>query len=115
MINLNSKGQTLVVFILLLPVVLLFMMVIIEKCYLYIEQQNIKGTFDIVCSYVLEEKNSEKIEKLAYQNDKDLDKVTVTYSESTVTVRLDKNIKSIFGNIVGYSTYSYHIEDTCAN
>ena len=111
--KINNKGQVLVTFLLLLPLLLLFLGVMVENCYLFSEKQQVKGTLDIICDYALTEKDTEKIEKLAYQNDSDLKKVTVKFENNAVTVESDKDIKSIFGNIIGYSSYSYHTKVTC--
>lgn len=106
----NNKGQTLVVFIILLPVIMIVFAYVVDKCYLLYQEKNQKKVTSLVCEYALQEKQEENIRQLALENDAKFKKITINRNGEQVEIILEKEISSIFGHVLGLSTY--HIKTT---
>lgn len=109
----NNKGQTLVIFVILLPVLFVFIGYAAEKCDLLNQKKNLEELAEIVCQYALDSNhNEEKIKRLALENDETIQKINITYLNPTdgIQVVLVKEKKSIFREIIGKD--SYIIEST---
>lgn len=110
----NNKGQVLVMFLILLPVVLILFAYAIDKCYLLYQQNNQKNTGNIVCSYALNtNKTDNDIRQLALENDSKLNSIKIIRSDNQAVITLEKEIDSIFGKILGLSTYKIKTKTEC--
>lgn len=102
--KLNNKAQTLVAFILLLPLICLIVVIFLEKLYLYSEKENLKSTANLICTKAIKEYNPEKLEELALKNDKKITDFKINKLDTEITVELTKEMKII--------TNSYTINQT---
>lgn len=110
----NNKGQTLVVFIILLPFVFLLFGFILDKCYLLYREKELKDIADIVCNYALNENKTEtEIKQLALENDKDIETIKITRSDSKAEIILDKKQKSMFSKLMGKDSYQIRVKISC--
>lgn len=96
----NSKGQVLVVFIILLPLILLFVSLIIDVGVLYSEKRNVDNNVKSTIEYGLkhiEKDNTKKImSDLLKENIDDIDSLYIDIQNSKITVTLVKKQRSIF-------------------
>lgn len=110
----NNKGQVLVMFLLLLPVLLLLFAYVIDKCYLLYQENSQKNIGDIVCNYALDSNKTENdIKNLALENDPNLKTIKITRKNNQVEIILEKEIDSQFGKIFGISTYQIKTKTKC--
>ncbi len=97
----NSKGQTLVLFVLLLPVLLLVLGFLIEFGLLQIEKRKIENTINNALTYGMEHKEEETVKqdihKLLILNLKTVED-EIIIEENTITIQITKKVKSIFQN-----------------
>lgn len=107
----NRRGQVLVLFVILLPIILAFMGYVFDQCYILYHKNNLQNTARIVCRYALNEENLENIENLALENDKDISVITI--KKDPTTIILEKEIPSVFGNILGFNKYKIYSEISC--
>lgn len=109
----NNKGQTLVVFIILLPLILVLIGYAIDKCCLLYEEKKLNNILSIACNYTIDNKNSiTEIERLILENDNKI-KTIIINKKDIATITLEKEINSIFGNVIGISTYVIKTNVTC--
>ena len=99
----NNKGQSLVVFIIILPILLMIFTLIIDLGFMYIEKRNIDiNCYDAV-EYYLENINKEDIEEkvnnLLNENIKNIDEILIKDEEDYVEISITKNRKSIYSII----------------
>lgn len=109
----NNKGQTLVIFVILLPVLFVFVGYIIEKYDLLNQKKNLTELAENTCNYALDRShNEEKIKRFVLENDKTIQKIDISYlnSKNGLQIVLVKEKKSIFRKIIGKD--SYIIEST---
>ena len=96
---LNNKGQSLIIFILCLPLLLLFLTYVIDTVRVNYEKNKLESIIEIS-----KEEETDKICDIALKNDKDLN-----CEISNNTVVLNKRIKSLFGKIIGKEYYNVKV------
>lgn len=107
MIRLNNKGQSLVMFICLLPILLLIVLAIVDVSRMVIEKNKLNNINYIAISYYSNHKEdddvTERIISLVKRNDEDI--INVRINKDKNTIYLDKKIDSTMGKIIGISEY----------
>ena len=107
MIRLNNKGQSLVMFICLLPILLLIVLAIVDDSRMVIEKNKLNNINYIAISYYSNHKEdddvTERIISLVKRNDEDI--INVRINKDKNTIYLDKKIDSTMGKIIGISEY----------
>lgn len=94
----NNKGQVLVVFVILLPILLLIFTFVVDVGLLSIEKRKISNnTYDAV-EYYLENLDKEKTINLLNSNLEDI-KIDIIDEDIYVIIYVEKNYKGIF-NII---------------
>lgn len=110
--NLNNKGQTLVLFVMLLPI-MLFIMVLVFDIGKFICQKNELNNINyMVVSYGIEHYDESDIEneltKLIILNCDNLDSTTVSVRDNQIEVNLISKGDSIFGNVLNIKMFEVH-------
>jgi uncharacterized membrane protein len=107
--KINNRGQSLVLFVLLLPIMLLIMVLVIDIGRLIIDRQDLNNINYLVVSYGVNHIDSEDIEnelvELIYLNCSNLSSVDVSVSDDKVLVTLSKNSSSVFSKIFNFNLY----------
>lgn len=107
MIRLNNKGQSLVMFICLLPILLLIVLAIVDVSRMVIEKNKLNNINNIAISYYSSHKEdddvTERIISLVKRNDENI--INVRINKDKNTIYLDKKIDSTMGKIIGISEY----------
>lgn len=107
----NKKGQVLVAFIILLPILFMFLGLIVDCGYLYIEKRNVDYNIEDVIEYGL--KNIEvndlenKLRKQLNLNIEDIEKLNIKINNQIIEIELEKHKKSIFTLV--FSKHQYQI------
>ena len=93
----NNKGQVLVLFVILLPVILLLLLITIEVGNIYLDKSKNQNIIkDIIRENLKETPNTEKINTLIDNNIKDIEEKTVFTSENELRMNIKQN-KKLFG------------------
>ena len=99
----NNKGQTLVIFIIILPILLMIFTLIVDLGFLYIEKRNIdNNVYDSVEYYldnITDENIENKINKLLNKNIKDIDDIIINETDEYIEIKVSKIRKSLFSII----------------
>jgi len=99
----NNKGQTLVIFVIVLPILLITLTLIIDLGFMYIEKRNMENNVYDCLEYYLENINEEdinnKVNKLLSKNIKNIDKLIINEEEDYVEIMVSKIRKSIYSII----------------
>lgn len=107
MIRLNNKGQSLVMFICLLPILLLIVLAIVDVSRMVIEKNKLNNINNIAIWYYSNHKEdddvTERIISLVKRNDENI--INVKINKDKNTIYLDKKIDSTMGKIIGISEY----------
>lgn len=93
----NNKGQTLVLFVILLPVILLLLLITIEVGDIYLDKQKTKDSIKtIIRENLKQEPNSEIINELIEKNINNIEEKTVFTSADEIRIYLRQE-RTIFG------------------
>ena len=99
----NNKGQTLVIFVIVLPILLIMFTLIIDLGFLYIEKRNISNNVYDSVEYYLENIEAEEVkndvEKLLNKNVKNIEDIKIKENEEYVEIYLTKTRKSLYSII----------------
>ena len=98
----NDKGQSLVLFVFLIPLFIAIFAYVFDTCYIKINNNKLDNLSALAMNYVLKDKNKIEIEQLILDNDADIKIISITNSE----VHIRKEVDSIFGSIIGIKKYS---------
>ena len=98
----NNKGQVLVIFIIILPILLILLTLIVDLRLLYIDKKSIEDNTYSAISYYLKNKNKDDIEdkvsKLLNKNIKNSD-ITINDTEEYIEIIVSKEHKSLYSKI----------------
>lgn len=105
MIKMNNKGQTLVMFVILLPIFLLIITLVYDFGNALYEKERLDNTNYMVIEYGLD--NIDNISEndlidLVMKNTSNLDSIYVLIDDSKITIKLSKNVRGIVGGIFGF-------------
>ena len=102
----NNKGQTLVIFVILLPILLIVLTLIVDLGFLYIEKRNIDNIVYDSVEYYLENINDKdidsKVKELLNKNINDI-KININETEEYVEINVLKARRSLY-SIISNST-----------
>ena len=109
----NKKGQVLVLFLMMLPVIIVVFGYLVDKCYLFYENNKLNNIGSTVCSYATLESGINKVKQLALENDKNLTKININKKNNKIEIVLEKEIDSLFGNLLGIDSYDIKTRKIC--
>jgi predicted PurR-regulated permease PerM len=99
----NNKGQTLVIFVIILPIMLIMLTLIVDLGFMCIEKRNIENNVCDSTKYYLENINDDdinnKVNKLLNKNIKNIDKLIINDEEDYIEIKVSKIRKSIYSII----------------
>lgn len=112
MLNLNNKGQTLVMFIILLPILLFVLTLVYDVGNAIYEKDRLSNTNYMVVEYALRNSlvSEDELVELINKNDNDISDITIMMIDNSVTITLTKDIKGVFGKMFGFNLTSVRSE-----
>lgn len=109
MIKLNNKGQTLIMFVLLIPLILLIMALVIDTSFVYKEKIKFQSITKTILRNTYDKRYEQNFEEYVgnlYQKNKiNTDNLKIKVNENDIIVKNDYKINSIFGRIIGIKNY----------
>ena len=110
----NNKGQTLVIFIIMMPIILLIFTLVIDLGYVSKEKIKIDSTLRVIIRNVLEKEtfSKEMVDDLIEKNELTYDNYKYSYENGLLKINITKNIKSILGKIINTDIYKIEIKLT---
>ena len=109
----NNKGQTLVVFIIFIPVIILLMAFIVDTSLMYIAKSKLNDLSKTIIKeiYDIEDKNN-KVEELLKVNEINYNNYDVEINDNKVILSIEEEIDSVFGRMIGNESYTIKSEIT---
>lgn len=110
----NKKGQALVIFVIFLPVILIIGTYVIDIGLAKLNENKVNQLTKEVAEYGLrniEGNPRDKMIKLIYQNDENIDtyKINIDEENKTVMVNVEKSSRGVFGSIAGRDFYKINV------
>lgn len=103
--RLNNKGQSLVTFVLIIPIILLVLVLVYDVADALYEKNRLSNTSYLAEEYALDNiDNIDENEVIAYilKNSENLNNISVIIKDGVVDIELDKNIKGVFGKSLNF-------------
>lgn len=88
MFKLGRKGQTLVMFVVLLPIFLLILLLVVDIGNITLKKKELCNITYEGAYYALEEENKELVQNLILENDKDIYDIEIGYNHVKVRAKL---------------------------
>lgn len=105
----NKRGQTLIIFVMLIPVILTMAALVIDVGLLYYKKNEYMGIVEeSIKEYFKDEDLTSALETLTL-NGVSLDDVLVSATDETISVTLDTKVDSIFGKVIRINDYEIKI------
>ncbi len=105
----NKQGQTLILFVILLPILLLLFAVVVDTGIVIKEQTKLKSTLRTILKTTYQKKEEENYEaivkELCSKNNIPTDNLQIEVIDTNIIVSNTYEKESIFGKIVGINSY----------
>lgn len=105
----NRNGQVLIFFVIFIPILIGVVALVIDIGYSYNQLNKLNNINRMIIKYGLNNLNdddiSSKMIDLIQKND-DIDSYTLNIKNNQITLTLNKNIDSIFGNVLNIKVYN---------
>jgi len=100
----NNKGQTLVIFVIVLPIILIIFTLIIDLGFMHVEKRNIDNNVYTSVEYYLENINEEDVNKktknLLQKNINNIDNIIINETDDYIEIGIVKTRKSVYSIIL---------------
>lgn len=108
----NNKGQTLILFVMLLPLLFILLCLVVDIGLLYSEKNKLDNIVKENIEYFLEnniEDAEDELNKLLYKNIDNVKIENIDFRDNKLKVEVTKKYKSIFSNILNKDFYKIKI------
>lgn len=106
---LNKKGQTLIVFIVLLPLLLGVVAFVVDVGLICSKNAHLREVTKNIIENVYEDYEGGKVKNLYIKNNIQIDKLEVVFHDGELRIKNENEIESIFGKIVGLKKYKIKV------
>lgn len=110
----NNKGQTLVLFVLILPLLIIVLSMIINYGMISLEKKKIDQSLNDIVLYGIKNKNSEELEnslnRLIVLNIEDIYNKKLIVTENKIEIYLEKKLKGLFNIGENKQNYIYKVK-----
>ncbi len=107
---LNKNGQTLILFIILIPLMLIVMAFVVDIGLVTSEQVHLKEVTKMAIKDNIVSLNKENIKELMLKNDIDTSNLKIDTTNNMLIISNEIKIESTFGKIIGINNYKIKIK-----
>ena len=105
----NNKGQTLVLFVVILPILLLLLVLVIDVGKMIVSKIELNNISKIVLDYGIDNIDKENIKdeliNLVKLNKADIDDIDVEIENGKIYLELENNEEGLFSGIIGVTLF----------
>ena len=104
MLKLNNKGQSLVLFIMIIPILLLIMVFVYDMGMLLYEKDRLSNTVNMAVDYSLDNKevSDEEIKELIDRNITEEVEVKIDRNDDSIEIEVSEEVSFIFSNLFDF-------------
>lgn len=110
----NKRGQTLILFVILIPIMLLLCALVIDTGLVVVENHHLKEVTKTIIKEEIDNINNnnieEEIKKSFKMNEIDINKLNIAILDNKLKISNEIEVASIFGNIIGIKNYKIKID-----
>ena len=109
----NNKGQVLIFFVLIIPILMLGSTYIIDNVYIAYHTNKLNEINNLVIKDAsINKLSTDEIKEYINKNDEDVEVEFIMISSDKLEINLSKEIKSFFGIVIGKETYTIKSKKT---
>ena len=105
----NKHGQTLILFVILIPIMVLLCAFVIDTGLVIAEKHHLKEVTKTIIKEeflnISDDNINNKINELFLKNEIDVSKLKINIAENKLEIKNEIAVASIFGNIIGIKSY----------
>lgn len=101
----DKKGQTLIVFVILIPIIITMIAIVVDVGLLTHEFEKARGLIDTGIELYFEKGSVSEIENLLKMNDIPVNSLKIEEQEDAVEVSITYSIDALFGQIINIHNY----------
>ena len=105
----NHKGQTLVMFVIIIPIIIILLAFVVDTGYIMYENIRIKGVTTTILETTFKNHYhpdyKTQVQELFQKNNVSLKNSDILIENDVVTMKMNTKIESIFGSIIGIKEY----------
>ena len=105
----NKRGQTLIIFVMLIPIILTMAALVIDVGLLYYKKNEYVGIVEESIKEYFKDEDILSAKKTLVLNGVSLDDTEINVSDNKITVTLDTKVDSIFGKVIRINDYEIKV------
>ena len=105
----NKRGQTLIIFVMLIPIILTMAALVIDVGLLYYKKNEYTGIVEESIKEYFKDEDILSAKKTLTLNGVSLDDTEINISDNKITVTLDTKVDSIFGKVIRINEYEIKV------
>lgn len=105
----NKKGQTLILFIIIIPIFIILLAFVVDTGFILKENTKLNNTTKTILKTTYQNKNNydyyDKVKNLYQKNNIEPTTIKINQNNNQVTITITTEKNSFFGKIIGIKTY----------
>lgn len=106
----NNKGQTLIIFVILVPIIITMMALVVDVGMLENKVLKTKNIVDVAINEYFAKEDVDVISKTLIENDIPTNKLVIKKADNEVSIAVSYEMDSLFGKIVGLQKYDIKVK-----
>ncbi len=106
----NNKGQTLIIFVILVPIIITMMALVVDVGMLENKVLKTKNIVDVAINEYFAKEDVDVISKTLIENDIPTNKLVIQKADNEVSIDVSYEMDSLFGKIVGLQKYDIKVK-----
>ena len=107
---LNNRGQSLILFVIVLPIILLIAILVIDVGRVIVRKQELSNISNLVLDYGLDNLEqddiSNELQELVKLNDSEIDEINIFIDDNKIKLELKDSVNGLFSNIEDISVFN---------
>ena len=105
----NKRGQTLIIFVMLIPIILTMAALVIDVGLLYYKKSEYIGLVEDSIKEYFKDEDILSAKKTLTLNGVSLDDAEISVSDNEITITIDTKVDSIFGKVIRINEYEIKV------
>lgn len=105
----NKRGQTLIIFVMLIPIILTMAALVIDVGLLYYKKNEYVGIVQDSIKEYFKDEDILSAKKTLILNGVSLDDTEISVADNEITITLDTKVDSIFGKVIRINEYEIKV------
>ena len=106
----DKKGQTLIIFVILIPIIVTMIAIVVDVGILTYEYEHTRGVIDNAIENYFEKESEIELKKILEWNEIPMENLKIEEKQNQIEVSIKYQIDSLFGKIINIKKYDIEID-----